>query len=229
MTTYAWLGETPSAFELRLKPNLRTFTGPYGPVTQVVDLQGERWQGQISLPPLTDPVAIAAREAWLDRLKGQANTFAIWHFGQPSSGMGTIGATRTVSWVDGGVGAVSWVDGTVGAVSWVDGAPVLAAPVVQGANTATIQALPGVTAKAGRMLGLPGQTVRLMADATADAAGQMPIEFQPRARAAMAGGGAVTVTRPTIVVMMRSADGVPTTMQPGYADGCTFEFIEVPQ
>lgn len=227
MTTYAWLGETPSAFELRVMSNTRTFVGAYTPATQVLDLQGERWAGRIDLPPAVTKLQARRREAWFDRLKGQANTFTIWHFTAPTP-LGTIGGTITVGWTD--AGAVTWTDGSGGGVTWVDGAPVLAAAVAQLANTATLQVRPGATVYAGDMLGLPnGQAVRVMADATADGSGLLAIEFQPRARAAMAAYGAINLTRPTITVMMKSASGVPTTWQPGYADGCSFEVVEVPQ
>lgn len=195
MSTYLWLDEQPSAFELRIMSNTRAFVGPYGPATQVLDLLGERWTGRIDLSPETDTRKIMAREAFFDRLKGAANTFSIWHFGAPVAA-GTIGGT-----------------------------PTLLAEVAQNANTATLVTAAGATAYAGSMLGLPGQTVRLMADATADGSGHMAIEFQPRARATMALGGSVTLIRPTITVRVKAGD-VPIPRQPGYAEGCSFEFVE---
>lgn len=42
MTTYAWPGWKVNRFEMRVLPNLRTFTGPYTPTVQVIDLLGER-------------------------------------------------------------------------------------------------------------------------------------------------------------------------------------------
>lgn len=225
MSIFAWLGETPCAFELRVQPNTRTFVGAYVPTTQVLDMVGERFTGRIDLTPTTDPITGGRREGYFDRLKGQANQFTIWNFQRPVP-LGTIGATITVAWTSSG--AVSWTDGSGGAVTWIDGAPVLAAAVAQLSNTVTLQVRPGATVYAGDMLGLPGQTVRAVADATADAAGLITVEFQPRARAAMAAYGAVNLVRPLITVMLKTAGGIPTTWQPGYAEGCSFEFVEVP-
>lgn len=197
--SYAWPAAwKPCAFELRVIPNTRVFVGPYTPAVQTLDLLGERFAGRIDLQPTTDPIEAAAREAWSDRLKGPANTFTIWHFRLPAP-QGTL-----------------------------RGSPTLAAGVAQLANTATIQTIAGRTVYAGDMLGLGGQTVRVMVDAVADGAGLLAIEFQPRARAAIASGAAVTWDKPPITVMLKSADGMPTTWQPGYADGWSFEFIEVP-
>lgn len=227
MTVYAWPSAwVPSAFELRILPNTRTFVGAYTPVVQVIDLLGERWQGRLDLQPTTSLTEAGAREAFADRLKGQANQFSIWNFRRPVP-LGTIGATVTVAWTD--AGAVSWTDGSGGGVTWIDGAPVTAAAIAQGANTTTLQVRPGATVLAGDMLGLPnGQAVRCMADATADGGGALAVEFQPRARSAMSAYGAINLTRPTFNVMLKAGDGIPTTYRPGYAEGWSIEFVEVP-
>ena len=98
--------------------------------------------------------------------------------------------------------------------------PMLAALLTLGSLSATL--------RAGDMLGIGGQLVRIMADATADGTGAITIEFQPRARAAIAASSAVTWARPTANFMLKSADGVPTVWAPGRADGASVEFIEVP-
>lgn len=82
---------------------------------------------------------------------------------------------------------------------------------------------------AGDMLGIGGQLVRTMADVQADDSGAIALEFQPRLRAAMAGGTAVTYSAPTCNVMLKPGTTmVPVTHVPGYAEALSFEFVEVP-
>jgi len=197
MTTYAWPGWKVARFELRIVPNTRTFVGPYTPATQVIDLLGERWRARIDLVPTTDSIETAAREAWFDRLKGPANLFTLYNLSQPAP-QGTI-----------------------------SGAPTLSGAVAQLANTCVIQTTAGKTVRAGDMLGIAGQLVRVMADATADGGGLLTVEFQPRARIAWGNGAAVTLAQPTANFMLAGTDGVPIPRLPGFSDGVSFEAIEV--
>lgn len=188
----------PSRFELRLLPNLRTWVGPYTPTVQTVDLLGERWASKLELPPEVDAVIGAAREAYWDRLKGTMHQIAMPH-------MRLLVPQGTMR-----------------------GTPTLAAGVAQLANTATLAGCgAGATLRAGDMLGIGGQLVRVMADAVANGSGQMDIEFQPRARTAWASGSAVTWNAPTANFALKSADGVPTVWAPGMVDGISIELIEV--
>lgn len=229
MTVYAWPGWGASRFELRIIPNLRTFAGPYTPTTQVLDLLGERWAARIDLPPTNNPIEAAAREAFFDRLKGMAHQIALWHL-KLTAPQGTLSSNPgTVSVINGSGAAVSVVNGSGAAVSVITGgAPVLDAAVAQLANTATIRTLAGRTVRAGDMLGLAGQLVRVMADATANSIGQLNVEFQPRARTAWPAGSTVVWSRPTANFMLKAADGVSTAWVPGFAQGASFELIEVP-
>ena len=197
MTTYAWpVAWRVREFELRVIPNLRSFSNPYSNGTSVVDLLGERWAARLDLHLTTNTVEAAAREAFFDRLKGMAHTIGMWHLRLPAP-QGTL-----------------------------RGSPTLSAAVAQLANTASVQTTAGATVLAGDMLGLAGQLVRVMADATANGSGVLAIEFQPRARTAMAAGAAVTWDKPTTPMMLRSATGVPTAWVPGYADGASIDLIE---
>jgi hypothetical protein len=200
VTVYAWpTGWVPSAFELRILPNTRTFVGAYTPVVQVIDLLGERWQGRIDLSPTADQDEAGAREAFFDRLKGPANQITVWNFRRPVP-RGTARGTMTLS-----------------------------ASALQGANAVSVGgSAASATYKAGDMLGINGQLVRVMADATANGSGVAVLEIQPRLRAAQSSGAAVAWNQPTCNVMLKNPDGVATTYLPGYADGCSFEFVEVP-
>lgn len=375
MTVYAWPATwAPSAFELRILPNTRSFVGAYTPVVQVIDLLGERWQGRLDLAPSVDQDETGAREAFFDRLNGQANQIALWNFRRPTprgtargtmtlaanaaQGANTVsisGATNGINLLLGGsfetdansdgladgwtvysagsTGTVSYAvvaGGVVGSfrqraastslgttagdrvgisatvlgvqggtlytisaymawaqsssasaaiyVDWYSGGGTLlsgstvnasialtgtltryavtgAAPIgaaycivylyahsratagaaslevdavqVEAGAAASSYAAPA-TWLAGDMLGIAGQLVRVMAASTASDLGVATVEVKPRMRVALSAGAAVTWNRPTCNVMLKTADGVPTTHLPGYADGCTFEFVEVP-
>ena len=228
MTIYAWPGWGAARFELRVIPNLRTFAGPYTPTTQILDLLGERWAARIDLPPTNNSIEGAAREAFFDRLKGMAHQIAVWHLKLPAP-QGTLRSdTAAVAVVNASSAAVTVVNASAATVSiLIGGAPTVGA-VSQLANNALINTLAGRTVRAGDMLGIAGQLVRVMADSAANSAGQLLIEFQPRARTAWPIYSAVVWDKPTANFMLKAADGVSTAWVPGRADGCSFELIEVP-
>lgn len=228
MTVYAWPATAAfkcSRFELRVAPNLRTFTGPYTPTTQVLDLLGERWAAQVDITPTNSVAAGAEREAYFDRLKGQAHQISMWHLRLPQP-QGTLRDGAAISVVNGSAAAVAVVNGAAAAVTIISGTPVLAAAVAQLANTCTVRTFAGRTLLPGDMLGIAGQLVRVMAAATADGSGHMAVEFQPRARAAWPALGLVAWDRPTANFQLRAGDGVPTAWAPGMADGASFSLIE---
>ena len=235
MTVYAWPSFPVARFELRLMPNVRAFVGPYTPSTQVIDLLGERWSVRIDLPPPRTRIEGAAREAFFDRLKGPTHQFSIWHMRLPAP-QGTLRSdTAAATWLNNASAVATWLNNASAAAAWyAGGAPFVRSDMAQGANAGTVQTLAGKTVRAGDMLGLgvPGasgyQLVRIMADATANGAGLLSIEFQPRVRASsISQGTAVTWAAPTANFMLKSADGVPTSWVPGYAEGASFEGIEV--
>lgn len=230
MTTYAWpvtAGWVPSRFELRVLPNTRAFVGPYTPTTQVIDLMGERWQARISLAPDESPIVGAAREAFFDRLKGPANLTSLWHF-KLTAPQGTLRATdsQTVLVQNSSLATVTVQNSTPTTINVVTGTPVLKTYIAQGANTATVGAIIGKTVRAGDMLGMGAQLVRMMADATADGSGNLAIEFQPRARSDIAAYTALVTDKPSANFMLK-ADGVPTSWEPGFVDGAELELVEV--
>lgn len=199
MSAYAWPAAwKPLRFQMRLIPNLRTFVGPYTPTVQVIDLLGERWCATIELPPSNDPIVIAAREAYFDRLKGAAHQIILPHL-KLHAPQGTMRGT-----------------------------PTLAAAVAQLANVLPIQTTAGATLLAGDMLGCGGQLFRVMANGVADGTGRVDVEVQGRARVALTSGAAVTWNAPTANFMLKSGDGVPIVWQPGsLSDAISFEVIEV--
>ena len=195
MTTYAWPGWNVTRFEWHLMSNTRVFTGPYTPTVQTTDLLGERWGVRIDIAPTISSIEGAAREAFSNRLKGPVNRIALYHLRRPVP-QGTM-----------------------------RGAPVLTSAVAQLANTASITTTAGATLLAGDMIGFGGQVVMLMADAVADGTGLMSIEFQPRARVAIAANAAVAWNQPAATFLLKT-DGVVTAWVPGLAEGTSFDLIE---
>lgn len=229
MTTYAFPFNPswrPDRFELRIVPNTRVFVGPYTPTTQVIDLLGERWFVSFDMPGRVDSLLGAAFEAFFDRLKGPANSFSLWNLKFPAP-QGTMRATdsQTVLVQNSSLATVTVQNSSLATVTVVTGTPQFISPVAQGANTATLGALPGKTLRAGDMLGIGSQTVRIMADATSDGSGNMAIEFQPRTRSAIASYTQVVTDKPTMNFILK-ADGVPVTWRPGYFEGVSVEGVE---
>jgi hypothetical protein len=226
MTTYSWPGYGVSRFSLRVVPNLRTFVGPYTPATQVIDLLGERWAATVEMTASADDIEIAAREAFFDRLKGTANTLSMGHQ-KLTAPQGTMRDGLTAVVRNASSALVTVVNASLATVTVIYGQPVLLSSVAQLANTAAVLAVPGSTLRAGDMLGINGQLVRVMADATFDGSGNATVEFQPRARVAWTYGTAVLWSAPKAAFMLK-ADGVPSVWEPGgITSAISFELIEV--
>lgn len=226
MATYTWPGFTVDHFELRLKPNLRNFVGPYTPAVQSVDLLGERWAAKVTITLTSDAVEGGAREAFWDRLRGQVNSVALWHLKRPQPA-GTMRGSVAAGWRTGGGSAAVW-SGSGGTAVWQAGDPVVHQAIPQLAGTGTIRMLPGKTLLAGDHINLGGaQLVRCMANAVADSAGLAEVEFQPRARQTIPANTAVLWDHPTATfILAPGTDGVPTAYRPGVIDGASVDLIE---
>ena len=213
--------------ELRVQQNTRSFPSPFSPATsQVVDYFGDYWSCTLDFVPIFGLINAGAAEAFIDRLAGGVNTLTFYDRKRPQP-LGTLrgGATATWSWAS-GTATWSWASGTA---TWSYGDPVLRYAVAQFAITTTISTIPGRTLYAGDKIKFPnGQTVRIMADATADGSGNLAIEFRPSARSAMTAYGAITWNAPTIT--FRLAGDVPVqwvpSQQDGMVEGFSFNLIE---
>lgn len=224
MTIYAWPGWCVSRFEMRIIPNTRVFVSPLTQGVQAIDLLGERWQISLDTTPGVVIVDGAAREAFFDRLKGPVNRIAMWNLRLPVP-RGTLRGGATVRVVNASLVTVTVVNASLIVVTVITGGPQLTSAVAVLAGSAPITYAQGATLLAGDMIGINGQLVRVMADATADAAGQLVIEFLPRLRAAAAAGLVITWDRPTAVFMLK-ADGVPTVWRPGMYEAASLDLIE---
>jgi hypothetical protein len=227
MADYVWPGFPVNRFEMKLMPNTRIFTAPYAPTTQVLDLFGERWSIIMTLTPtVMDEVTGAALEAFWDRLKAQANRIVIGHQKRKLP-LGTLRGTAPATWHTAAAVPAAWHTASAAPASWSAGRPRTAFAVAQFTNTLTIRTLPGITLLAGDNLGIAGQLIRCMANATADGSGLMVIEFQPRLRQAVPAGTVVVYDSPTAKFILKpGTSNVPTSWTPGVVDGASVEFIE---
>lgn len=219
MTVYRWPDFPVAAFELSILPNQRIFVGPYTPTVQVLDLLGERWQARITLAPTptSDVTTASSLEAFFDRLQGQANAIQLWHLKRRSP-LGTLGTMAAAGWTPG-----TWTPGT-----WQVGSAEVAADIAQLASTGQLRTVAGRTVVAGDLIGLGGQLVRVMANATANGSGLMTVEFQPRARTLIPAGTPIVTSMPTANFILKpGTTSVPTVWSPDAVQGASFDLIEV--
>jgi hypothetical protein len=224
MTTYAWPGWCVNRWQMAIAPNILTFTGPYTPAVQTLDLGGERWKISFDTTPGNSRIAAGEREAFWDRLLGSVNRVQMWNLGRPVP-LGTLRlGGQSIPVVNGALAAVSVVNGALQPVTVIGGYPATIAATPAGSNTVTFFAVNGRTLLPGDMLGINGQLVRVVATSTA-ASGQMTVEFLPRLRNAVPAYTAIVWDRPTATFMLLS-DNVPTVLRPVIYEGASVEMIE---
>lgn len=213
-------------FEMRVMPNVRSFSSPLSPSsTQVVDLGGDYWMASLDLGPARSVAEAAIREAFFDRLNGGVNTIALWHLKRPTP-RGTMGDGNVAAWNTTTPSTATWTTSGAQPVTWYASQPALAAAVAAGATSLTIQTIAGRTLLAGDHIGVVnGQCLRNMVDATADGSGLLTLtEVRPAVRSALGIYSAVTFTRPT--VNFRVNGPVPVVYRPGFSEALTLELIE---
>ncbi len=226
MPAYTWTFPV-SRFEMRILPNTRLFTGPYTPTTQTLDLLGERLMISLDITPTSDPVQGAAREAFFNRLKASANSIVIGHQ-RLKAPQGTLRGAVAATWKNSASATATWKNSSAATATWQAGSPVIADAIAQLANTGVIRTIAGRTLLAGDWVGFGGQLVQIMANAVAGSDGRMPIEFQPRARKAIAAGSAVLWDAPTANFILKpGTPNVPTSWTSGMVAGATIELIGI--
>jgi hypothetical protein len=203
MTTFAFPTlslAAPSRAEWGLKSNTQVFTSPLNGSVQTMELMGARWTGSFSWDTLQEADA-ALLQAFLVKLRGQANRFTLWPYHRPQP-RGTIAlASVTVS------GAVAQLAATL--------------------NLAACGA--GATLKAGDYFAVAGELKMATADFTANGAGLMSsVTFEPpvRAVAGFANGAAVTTSYPTATFIVNDPHAKWQTRAPIITD-VPFDFTEV--
>jgi len=225
MTTYAWPDFCVNAFQMRIRPNVLVFTGPYTPSVQALDLLGERWYVSFDTTPGNTREGSGAREAFWDRLLGPVHRVALWNLARPLP-LGTMRGGGIVSVVNGALATVTVVNGALQPVTVIYGGPSLITDAAAGANTITMRGQAGRTLVPGDMLGIGQQLVRVVAPVTFDGSSSATVEFLPRLRSAVTAGTVIIYDKPTATFALM-ADGVPTINRPARVyDGASVELIE---
>jgi hypothetical protein len=225
MTTYAWPDFCVNAFQMRVRPNVLTFTGPYTPAVQTLDLMGERWYISFDTTPGNTREGSGEREAFWDRLLGPVHRVAMWNLARPLP-LGTMRGGYVVNVVNGALAAVNVVNGSLQPVTVIGGGPSLISNAPAGANTISMRGQSGRTLRAGDMLGIGGQLVRVVSPVTFDGTSSATVEFLPRLRTDVPAYTEIIYDKPTATFMLM-ADGVPTVNRPAKVyDGASVEMIE---
>lgn len=227
-TTYDWPASFGvNMFEMRVVHNTRAFISPFTSTAQVLNYTGERWGVSLVLTPGNSVTDGAAREAFIDRLSGQANRVRLWNLRRPLP-LGTIrDGGGSAQWKTATNTNATWQTSAPAAATWSYVGPTLYAAVAAGANLLPVARTPGTTIKAGDHLGGGSQLFRAMTDYTFDSSGQALVEVQPRVRTALSISATITCTKPTGDFMLKS-DGPGTSWRPGMYEGAALELIEAP-
>ncbi len=185
MSNYTWPAGRdwlPSRFRMQVLPNERCFTGYYSGQSQAIDLLGEYWTCQLTLPSRRSASLGALREAFFEQLRGRSNTLQLWNLKRPEP-RGTMRGTPTVR-----------------------------TTTAQLANEVDIQTVAGKTLEPGDVIGFGSQVSRVMGTVTltADGSGHIDnVPVWPRVRAAVTAGAPVTWDKPLITFRMADGAGVP--------------------
>ena len=168
----------PRNCSLVLSTNQRVNASPFSGSEQAVDLLNDRWLLKCELPEC--PAAQGAWiEAFIDMMRGQTNTVALYHFGRPAP-RGTARGTLT-----------------------------LAASAAQGAAAIQITGCSPSTGTflRGDMLGVGGLLLRVGEDAAASG-GVVTVTLANRLRVALSSAAAVTWNMPTAPFRLLATSGV---------------------
>lgn len=179
MAIIAWPSVLPEPQSLtwRLRSNTQMGVSTLSGVTQTQELPGARWLVDIEFPPMNGDT-LAAFEAFVVSLRGQANRTQLWPQHRPGP-FGVGGGTPLVK------GA-----GQTGAAVLIDGCPI--------STTAWL--------KAGAFVGINGQVLQLRAQANTDGAGEVTLQVEPPMRYSPADNAPVTIQKPLALFMLASAE-----------------------
>jgi hypothetical protein len=157
----------PESFSMRLATMQSAFSAPFGGSEQVIDHQNDRWDATANLPRGPQEL-VASREAFVNAMRGQTNTVALYHFGRPVP-LGTMRGTPTT----------------------------LSFPAARGTDLVVIQSIVGATLLAGDMIGINGLLLQVRQDCPADGSGAIYAYLANRLRADIPLGSPVVWNRPT--------------------------------
>lgn len=180
MTTYAWPTDSyaePTAAELLVIDNLQRHTeSPLSGYVQTMAMPGARWGWGLDFGAQT----LEDRdrlEGFLVGLSGREHRVRVWDFKRPRP-RGSINLTGVTS----------------------------SGSTAQFATQMTLQGCgAGRTLLAGDWFATPVQLLRCVEDAAADGSGVMVVKFRQMLRAALAGGAAIALDKPTALYVRTEA------------------------
>lgn len=175
----------PQRFQMRVMPNDRVFQGYYSGQSQAVELLGEAWSFQLTLPARASDALGAAREAFFHLIR-RSNTLDLWNLKRPRP-RGTLAGSPTLRT------SAAQLDGTVNILTSA-GATLLAGDVI-GFGGQVSMVLANATADgSGHM----------------DA-----VQVYPRVRTALSSGIAVSWDKPLVTFRISDAGGIPVDWMAG--------------
>lgn len=179
MTTVAYptlTRDAPSEYSFGQRSNALVHTSPLSGSVQTVELPGARWLLSVQYANLIDPDA-GLMEAFLAKLRGQANRFSAYDLRRPEP-KGTLRGTLVTS-------------GTTAAGA--------TSVIVTGGSA-------GQTVLAGDKFAIGGELKMAVAPATANGAGQVTLAVEPPFRGTHSAGATVAWSRPTALFMLTTPD-----------------------
>ena len=202
MSTIVWPGAAPfmaAKWESGYDANVFASQSPLSGDVQTVSVPGDRFRARVTITAGTHAER-AQLEGFFASLRVSqsfsANRLQIWHLARPTP-RGTI-----------------------------SGSPTVQAVAAQLATSVAISTSAGVTLLRGDMIGFPGQTCIVTADATANGSGVLTASIAAPLRSALAIGDAVTLTQPKMLMLVA---GMPMwSYSPGgVGEQVTVDLMEV--
>lgn len=188
----------PARFVWRLRSPSLAFTSPLSGQTQTLALPGSAAWGVSMEWAALDRARSAELEAFIARLRGQANRLVLWNLGRPAL-RGAGGGTPVVN------GA-----GQTGSTINISGLP----------NNLTGWALPG------DMVGVGGELKMVTASVNSNGSGQAAMSVEPPLRASPSNGSAIVVSQPTTRFMLVEGQAEWVYDRPNLVTGHALELVE---
>lgn len=179
MSVITFPARLPVSFQLTLSTSQRVSASPFGGSEQAVDLLNDRWMASMDFDQ-QDYATAATIEAFINAMRGQTNTVALYHFARPVP-RGTLRGSLTLN-----------------------------AAAAQGASSIVITGgAPSTgTLLQGDMLGVGGLLLQVQNDCVA-VAGVITVPIINRLRTALSSGAVVTWNMPTANFRLLNKAAVP--------------------
>jgi hypothetical protein len=181
MTTYAFptlSRRAPSEFSFGQRSNTVVHTSPLNGQVQTLELPGARWFMSLTLRNLQEPDR-GLIEAWLAKLRGQANRFTAHDFSKPTP----LGTMR--------------------------GAPVTNGSTTAGATSFSLSAgvgQAGTTLLAGDKLNVGGELKMVVNAVTLNGSGIGTVDVEPPFRSTIGGGASVVWDKPAATFILTESE-----------------------